>query len=126
MKAISLLAWCASGIHPALTPNALPKRYCDLPGSEDNVKACAQRLLDESFGIADRLLAGRTWFFDHYTAVDAYFFWTFLRATRFGLQHLDLAKFEGCQAHLARMKERPSVQKLLAFEKQTQEAFARA
>ncbi len=126
MKAISLLAWCASGIHPALTPNAVPKRYCEAPGSEDSVKECAQKLLDESFSIADRMLAGRQWFFDHYTAVDAYFFWTFLRATRFELKHLDLAKLDDCQAHLARMKQRPSVQRLLAFEKQTQEAFAGA
>ena len=29
-------------------------------------------------------------------------------------------------AFLERMKQRPSVQKLLAFEKQTQEAFAKA
>jgi hypothetical protein len=33
--------------------------------------------------LADALLAGREWFFDHYTAPDAYFFWTFLRALRF-------------------------------------------
>ena len=44
IKAISLMAWCASGIHPALTPNANPKRYCDLPGTEENVKACAKKL----------------------------------------------------------------------------------
>jgi glutathione S-transferase len=125
MKAVSVLAWCASGIHPALTPNAAPARFCDLPGSEDNVKACAQKLLDEHFGVADRMLAGREWFFDHYTVADAYFFWTFLRATRFEPKHLDLTKFANCQAHLARMKERPSVQRLLAFETQTLESFAR-
>jgi glutathione S-transferase len=83
IKAISLMAWCASGIHPALTPNALPKRFCDAPDSEESVKQCAQKLLAEHFGIADALLAGREWFFDHYTAPDAYFFWTFLRALRF-------------------------------------------
>jgi glutathione S-transferase len=124
MKAVSLLAWCASAIHPALTPNALPARFCDLPGSEESVKQCAQRLLDEHFGIADRMLAGREWFFDHYTAADAYFFWTFLRATRFEPRYLDLSKFAACQAHLARMKQRPSVERLLAFEKQVQASFA--
>ena len=49
IKAISLMAWFASGIHPALTPNNSPKRYCDLPGSEDAVKRCAQKLLEEHF-----------------------------------------------------------------------------
>jgi glutathione S-transferase len=126
IKAISLMAWCASGIHPALTPNALPKRFCDAPDSEESVKQCAQKLLAEHFGIADSLLAGREWFFDHYTAPDAYFFWTFLRALRFDVKYLDLSKFQNCQAHLNRMKQRASVQKLLAFEKQIQEAFAKA
>lgn len=126
IKAISLMAWCASGIHPALTPNALPKRFCDAPDSEESVKQCAQKLLAEHFGIADTLLAGREWFFDHYTAPDAYFFWTFLRALRFDVKYLDLSKFQNCHAHLSRMKQRPSVQKLLAFEKQIQEAFAYA
>jgi len=126
IRAISLMAWCASGIHPALTPNALPKRFCDAPDSEESVKQCAQKLLAEHFGIADSLLAGREWFFDHYTAPDAYFFWTFLRALRFDLKYLDLSKFQNCHAHLNRMKQRASVQKLLAFEKRIQEAFAKA
>ena len=126
IKAISLMAWCASGIHPALTPNALPKRFCDAPDSEESVKQCAQKLLAEHFGIADTLLAGREWFFDHYTAPDGYFFWTFLRALRFDVKYLDLSKFQNCHAHLNRMKQRPSVEKLLAFEKQIQETFAKA
>ncbi len=126
VKAISLMSWFASGIHPALTPNNSPKRFCEMPGSEESVKQCAQKLLDENFAIADAMLAGREWFFDHYTAVDAYFFWTFIRATRFELKYMDLGKFTNCHAHLERMKQRPSVQKLLAFEKATQEAFAKA
>lgn len=48
----------------------------------------AQRLLDDHFTLADRLLPDRGWFFEHYTAADAYFFWTFMRATRFGLKYL--------------------------------------
>ncbi len=126
VKAISLMAWCASGIHPALTPNFNPKRYCDLPGSEESVKQCAQKLLDENFKIADDLLVGREWFFDHFTAVDAHFFWAFRRATQFNLQHLDLAQFRNCMAHLERMKGRPSVQKLLAYEAQVLGEFAKA
>jgi glutathione S-transferase len=126
IKGISLMAWCASGIHPALTPNALPKRFCDMPDSEESVKQCAQKLLAEYFAIADALLAGREWLLDHYTAPDAYFFWTFLRAVRFEPKYLDLSKFPNCHAHLERMKKRPSVQKLLAFEQRIQESFAKA
>src|SRR5450631_4228488 len=52
-KALSLLAWCAAGIHPHLTPNVLPQRYCDLPGSEESVRRCAHKLLREDYQIAE-------------------------------------------------------------------------
>ena len=123
IKAISLMAWCASGIHPHLTPNAKPGQYCDLPDSEESVKRLAKKLLFENFAIADGLLAGREWFFDHFTAVDAYFFWCFRRAILF---KLDVSAFRNCTAHFERMKLRASVQKVIAYETQVLDAFARA
>lgn len=123
IKAISLMAFCASGIHPKLTPNARPENYCDLPGSEESVKRVANKLLFEDLKVVDDLLAGREWFFSHFTACDAYFFWCFKRAISF---KLDVAGFGNCMAHHNRMQKRPSVQKALAREKQLQEEFARA
>jgi len=123
IKAISFMAWCASTIHPHLTPNARPENYCDLPGSEESVKRVANKMLFEDFAIADGLLAGREWLFDHFTAPDAYFFWCFRRAMSF---KLDVSAFRNCMAHFERMKMRASVQKVLAYEKQVQDAFARA
>ena len=121
IKAISLMSWFASGIHPHLTPNARPERYCDLPGSEEAVKRVAYKLLVEDFALADEMLAGRAWFFEHFTAVDAYFFWCFRRAVLF---KLDVARFAHCNTHFARMQERSSVQKVLAYEKQVLAEFA--
>jgi glutathione S-transferase len=123
IKAISLMAFCASGIHPKLTPNARPENYCDLPGSEESVKRVANKLLFEDLKVVEDLLAGREWFFPHFTACDAYFFWCFKRAISF---KLDVAGFRNCMAHYERMQKRPSVQKALAREKQLQEEFARA
>jgi len=123
IHAISLMAFCASGIHPHLTPNARPQNYCDLPGSEESVKRVANRLLFEDFKVVEDLLAGREWFFPHFTACDAYFFWCFKRALSF---KLDLAGFGNCMDHYERMRGRPSVQKLLAHEKKVLEEFARA
>lgn len=123
IKAISLMSWFGSGIHPHLTPNARPENYCDLPDSEESVKRVANRLLFEDLALADRLLAGREWFFAHFTACDAYFFWCFRRALSF---KLDLSQFGNCTAHFERMLKRPSVQKVMAHEKQVLEAFARA
>jgi glutathione S-transferase len=112
-RAVALLAWCASGIHPCLTPNARPQRYCDLPESEDSVRRCAQKLLRESYGVAEGLLQGRDWFFDRFTLPDSYFFWCFRRGGQF---KVDQSDFPACQRHCARVAQRPSVQKLLAFE----------
>ena len=123
IKAISLMAFCASGIHPHLTPNARPQNYCDLPDSEESVKRVANQLLYEDFKVIEDALAGREWFFPQFTACDAYFYWCFKRALSF---KLDLARFGNCMGHYERMRGRPSVQKLLGHEKKVQEEFARA
>ncbi len=123
IKAISLMSFFGSGIHPHLTPNARPENYCDLPGSADNVKKVGNKLLFDDFAVVEKMLEGREWFFDHFTAPDAYFFWCFRRAISF---KLDLSPFKNCHAHLARMQQRASAQKLAAHEKQVMEEFAKA
>jgi len=123
LKAISLLSWCASGIHPFLARINSPVRVCDQPGAEESVIRLASKQLFENYQIADHLLAGRSFFFDHFTAVDAHFFWCFRRGTQF---KLDLAPFKNCIAHFERMQERDSVKKVLAYEKEVQAQFAAA
>jgi glutathione S-transferase len=123
LKAVSLMSFCASGIHPFLARINAPARVCDVPGAEAAVVKAAAEQLYEKYGIVDRLLAGRQLFFDHFTAPDAHFFWCYRRGTQFDL---DLAPFKNCAAHFERMKERPSVQKLLAYEKDVQAEFAKA
>lgn len=123
IQAISLMAWFASGIHPSLTPNARPERYCDLPDSAESVRRCAQKLLVEYYGIADDRLAGREWFFDRFTAVDAYFFWCFRRGGQFGM---DMSVFRHCTSHLQRASERASLQQAVATETRLLEEFAKA
>ncbi len=117
LQAISLLSWCASGIHPFLFRINSPNRCCDLPGAEAAVVRLAQEQLFEKFKIADDMLAGRDYFFDHFTAADAHFFWCFRRGLLF---NLDQSQF-----HFERMKQRSSVQKLLAYEKDVQTEFAK-
>lgn len=123
LQAVSLLAWCASGIHPYLTRMNSPIAVCDVPGSEDHTFKIAKKHLFENYKLAEEMLAGREYFFDHFTAPDAHFFWTFRRGTLFDI---DMSEFKNCTAHFERMKTRPSVQKLLAFEKTVQAEFAKA
>jgi glutathione S-transferase len=118
--AVSLMAWIASTLHPHLTHHPRPENHCDTPGSAEGVRRVGARLLREDFAITERRLADREWFFDHFTTVDAYFYWAFRRARSFGL---DLASFGNCAAHAARVETRPSVQKVLAHEKYVQNSF---
>ena len=123
LQAISLMSWCSAGIHPFLSRINSPSRVCDVPGTEASVRKIAAANLVELLTIADDLLAGRQFFFDHFTAPDAHFFWCQRRARQF---ELDLSKFKHCAAHFERMTQRPSVQKLLAFERSVEDEFAKA
>ena len=121
IRAVSFMAWCASKIHPAITPCAFPQWFCDVPGTEDSVRRLSYRRLTESLGIAERLLDGRDWFFYDFTAADAYFFWCFRRARQAGA---DVNALQNCAAHFERMTQRASVQKTLAFEAKVIAEFA--
>jgi glutathione S-transferase len=123
LKALSLMSWCSSGIHPFLARINSPPKVCDVPNAADSVRRLAQAQLVENFQIADDLLAGREFFLDHFTAPDAHFFWCMRRAKQFDV---DFAPFRQCTAHFDRMSKRPSVQKLLAFEKSVLEEFSKA
>jgi glutathione S-transferase len=117
LRAISMLSWCASSIHPLLSRINSPPRVCDVPNTGDSVRRLAVEPLFENYQIAEEILAGRDYFFDHFTAVDAHFFWCFRRGLQF---ELDVSKFANCVKHYERMKSRSSVQKLLAHEKAVQ------
>ncbi|MDA0238609.1 MAG: glutathione S-transferase family protein [Proteobacteria bacterium] len=123
LKAISLHSWCSSGIHPYLSRINNPARVCDVPDAEESVIRLASKNLTECFGIADEMLSGREYFFDHFMSPDAHFFWCCRRATQLGF---DLSEFTNCMAHFERMTDRPSTQKLLAYENEVKAAFAEA
>lgn len=122
-QAISLLSWCSGGIHPYLSRINNPAKVCNVDGTADAVLAPAVAALQENFGIANELLEGQDYLMGDFTAPDAHFFWCTRRATQF---KLDLSAFPNVLAHFERMQTRPSVQKLLAFEKETIEGFKRA
>ena len=121
-RAIAVMSWCAAGIHPKLTQQMRPKRYCDVHGSADSVRALGSHLMLELFEIAGKM-TGHEWFFDHFTCADAFFYWCFRRGAEF---KGDTAVFKNCVAHLKRMVQRACVQKLLAHEKKVQADLAAA
>lgn len=121
-RALSVMAWCAAGIHPKLTQQGRPARYCDLPDTADNVRALGAHSMMELFALADAQLQGREWFSEHFTCADAYFYWCFRRGMALQAK---ASGFTNCLAHLQRMEQRASVQALLAHEQRVLEAFGR-
>ncbi len=119
IKALSLMGWCASGLHPALSRINTPSKICELSGSEESIRRLAREDLVKGFGIVDAMLDGRDWVFGAWTAVDAYLFWVW---RRFGQLSPSVPSFPNYAAHAARMAKRASVQKAFAFE---QEVLAR-
>lgn len=123
IKAISVLAWCASGIHPHLSRINSPSKFCDMAAAEPGVRERAKEQLFENLQVADEMLAGREFFFDHFTAADAHFFWCFRRGLQF---ELDQSPFKNCTAHFERMSSRASFQKAFACEKEVRAALDKA
>ena len=123
VRAISVMAWCAAGIHPKLTQQQRPERYCTVPDTADNVREHGSHSLFELFDIAEAMLAGREWFFERFSCADVYFYWCFRRGSLF---KPDVSGFGNCMAHMRRMEVRSSVRKLLAYENEVQADFARA
>lgn len=123
LDAISLMSWCASGVHPFLTRHNNTAKVCDVPGAEESVKRLATTALLDALSYADGRLAGREFFFDHFTAPDAHFYWCMRRAGQF---KVDLSSVPNAVAHFERIGKRASVQKLLAYEKAVMDQFAKA
>ena len=59
--------------------------------------------IHEAYKIAEPMLAGREYFFDHFTAPDAHFFWCMRRSAQLGV---DASSFPNCTAHFERIKTR--------------------
>jgi len=123
LQAVALHSWCASGIHPYLSRINNPAKVCDTAGSSNSVVKVATEFLLEAFKLGDDLLAGREYFFDHFTAPDAHFFWCCRRATQLGVS---ISGFPNVESHFKRMLERSSVKKLLAYEQEMNEKFAKS
>lgn len=119
-RAIALLTWCASGIHPHVQRLAHPARFCEAPGHE-SLKRQAIASIHKTFGIAEQRLEGREFLFERFTSADIYLFWCFRRASIAGAPLP--AQYPNCNAFFSRVEARPSVQKVYAFEREVLEAF---
>ena len=112
-KAISLLSWCSSGIHPFLTRMNNPKKIVGGSDNTDSVIQIATTEINECLQVADIMLGKKEFFFNNFSAVDVHFFWCCRRATQFGIA---LKRFRNVQRHFHFISQRQSVKKLLHYE----------
>ena len=110
-RAISHMNWFSSGMHPHITRHFRTAKFCSVEAAHEDIKAKAKEMFFEQMALVEQELDGRTWFFDHNTACDSYFFWVYDRALR---EDFDLSEFSNCTAHYEAVKKRPNVQKALA------------
>lgn len=111
LRAVSHMGWFGAGIHQHITRHFKPMVFSGNPDSHADVKEKAKAMYMKQLELVEAELTGKTWFFDHYTVCDSYFFWIYDRALNEGF---DLSVFKACTAHNERMRERESVKKVLA------------
>ncbi|MBD3679234.1 MAG: glutathione S-transferase family protein [Rhodobacteraceae bacterium] len=110
-RAISHMNWFSSGMHPHITRHFRVAKFCEIESAHEDIKAKAKAMFFEQIALVEQELEGRTWFFDHITSCDFYFFWVYDRGLR---ENWDLSEFSNCTAHYEAVKKLPNVQKALA------------
>ena len=113
VRALSLMAFFASAVHPAFSHFWAPRRFTDKPSGEAGIRAKGLAAFHGHCREIDALLAGRDWFLDRFSAVDCYGFVFWGWGVRAGLPMRELRAYT---VHKDRMLARPAVRRVLERE----------
>jgi len=112
-RALSLVGFFASSVHPAHGHIGRPERYTDDKTAFPGLQAKGKQSFHEYLKQIDAMLAGREWFSDKYSVLDPYAFIFYVWGVRRELPVKELANYT---AFKERMMKRPAVQRVLADE----------
>ena len=112
IAALSDIVWLSSALHPSATRALAPHMFSEGEG-EAGVKASGVTALRKELAIAEERLSGKDWWFDTFSAVDAYLF---VLWSRVGGIAVDYGDFPALASHGIRLREVPAVQRALARE----------
>lgn len=113
-RAISLMAWFSSTVHPNFTHVGRPERFATDSAVHEHLKAVGRDNFFANLKEIDGLLAGRTWILgDAFSVVDGYALVFYGWGKRIGLPVADLAHYT---AWKDRMLARPAVRRVLERE----------
>ena len=108
-KALSVIGFFASGVHPTFAHVSRPERYTPETAAHPAMKDTALKTFHGYMKQVDSMLAGREWLSDRYSVVDPYAFVFYTWGVRRELPMGELANYT---AFKDRMLERPAVRRV--------------
>jgi glutathione S-transferase len=113
-KALSLIGFFASSVHPAHAHVGRPERYTADHGAFPGIKDMGLKTFHGYLKQIDGMLAGREWFSEHYSVLDPYAFVFYTWGVR---RELPMAELKNYTAHKDRMLKRAAIGRVAADEK---------
>ena len=113
-KALSLIGFFATSVHPAHAHVGRPERYTADQSAYPGIKDMGLKTFHGYLKQIDGTLAGREWFLDRYSVLDPYGFVFYTWGVR---RELPMAELKNYTAHKDRMLKRAAVGRVVADEK---------
>jgi glutathione S-transferase len=113
-KALSLIGFFASSVHPAHAHVGRPERYTADTAAHPGIKEQGLKTFHGHLKQIDEKLAGREWLGDKYSVLDPYAFVFYTWGVR---RELPMGELKNYTAFKDRMKGRPAVGRVLEDEK---------
>jgi glutathione S-transferase len=113
-KALSLIGYFASSVHPAHAHVGRPERYTADTSAFPGIKEAGLKTFQTYLKQIDGMLAGREWFADKYSVLDPYGLVFYSWGVR---RELPMAELKNYTAHKDRMLKRDAVKRVVENEK---------
>jgi glutathione S-transferase len=107
--------WCAATLHPIVRQIRNPQRWTKGSDTSGIQADGIEKMSAECTGFAERLSTGRWWYGERWSIVDTYIYWVYSTSGRGGV--FPLERFPALLEHAARVRERPSFQRVLKRER---------
>ena len=113
-KALSLIGFFAASVHPAFAHIAVTQRYSADSAAFPAIREAGKKMFRQYLWQIDGMLAGRQWFHDRYSVLDAYGLWFYTLGVRLELPMGELVNYTAFKDGILR---RPAVVRVLENEK---------
>jgi glutathione S-transferase len=113
-KALSLIGYFATNVHPAHAHVGRPERYTADTSAFPGIKEMGLKTFHGYLKQIDGMLAGREWLADRYSVLDPYAFVFYTWGVR---RELPMAELKNYAAHKDRLVKRPAVARVVEDEK---------